>query len=235
MGANIKPRMGGLQMNYCVDLVFCIDATMSMYPLIDMVKDNALNFYQDFQAKMEEKHKKVTQLRIRVVVFRDYWYDKQEAMLVTNFFYLPDQAEEFAQCIRSIEIKGGGDDPEDGLEALAYAIRSDWTTDGFKRRHVIVVWSDAETHNLGFGKKSPYYPTTMPENFEELTRWWGTRGEPGYMDQDAKRLLIFAPKGNGWSQIADKWNQAVLSPSVAGEGLKEQDYSSVLDTICNSI
>ena len=33
------------RMDYGVDLVFCIDATMSMQPLLDTVKNNALNFY----------------------------------------------------------------------------------------------------------------------------------------------------------------------------------------------
>ena len=72
-------------------------------------------------------------------------------MLVTNFFLLPQQAREFEACINSIHADGGGDIPEDGLEALAYAIRSPWTTEGEKQRHVIVVWSDAGTHELGFG------------------------------------------------------------------------------------
>ena len=63
MGKNIKT-------NYGVDLVFCIDATNSMDHIIDTVKDNALNFYQDFMGVMETKHKRVSGLRIRVVAFR---------------------------------------------------------------------------------------------------------------------------------------------------------------------
>ena len=54
------------RMDYGVDLVFCIDATMSMYPLLDTVKKNALNFYQDFKNVMEAKHKRVGSLRIRI-------------------------------------------------------------------------------------------------------------------------------------------------------------------------
>ena len=48
MGSNYKTLMA-----YEVDLVFCIDATGSMDPILDTVKSNALNFYQDFMGVME--------------------------------------------------------------------------------------------------------------------------------------------------------------------------------------
>ena len=64
------------RMDYGVDLVFCIDATMSMQPLLDTVKNNALNFYQDCKNVMEAKRKRVGSLRIRIVAFRDYYYDR---------------------------------------------------------------------------------------------------------------------------------------------------------------
>ena len=119
MGSNYRARYG-------VDIVFCIDATESMDPILDSVKKNALNFYSDFHAVMEKKKKKIGRLRVRVIAFRDYLADGEQAMLVTNFFELPEQSQDLEMCIRSIEAKGGGDDPEDGYEALAYAIKSDW-------------------------------------------------------------------------------------------------------------
>lgn len=35
------------KLTYNVDMVFCIDSTGSMDSIIDMVKQNALNFYTD--------------------------------------------------------------------------------------------------------------------------------------------------------------------------------------------
>ena len=46
-----------MQMKYLVDMVFCIDATASMGPVIQTVKQNVLNFYQDVTRKMAEKNK----------------------------------------------------------------------------------------------------------------------------------------------------------------------------------
>ena len=48
---------------YCVDIVMCIDATGSMAPIINEVKDNALSFYQRFIDSMEENDKEVAELR----------------------------------------------------------------------------------------------------------------------------------------------------------------------------
>lgn len=230
MGSNYRNRM-----TYEVDLVFCIDATMSMDPILDKVKDNALNFYQDFQNMMDEKGKKVSQLRIRIVAFRDYYYDS-EPMMVTNFFRLPDMSEDFEACVKSIIPEGGGDDPEDGLEALAYAMKSDWSNGAAKKRHVIVVWSDDGTHNLGFGKKKATYPKGMPKDFNELTEWWGSRNNPGLMDESAKRLLIFAPDKPSWSIIRDNWNNVIHAVTDEKDiGLSKVEYTEILDAICNSI
>jgi len=230
MGSNYRNKM-----TYEVDLVFCIDATLSMDHILDTVKANALNFYQDFHNAMSAKDKKVSQLRIRVVAFRDYFYDREKAMMVTNFFKLPDMAADFEACVKSIIPDGGGDDPEDGLEALAYAMKSDWSTGSAKKRHVIVVWSDEGTHDLGYGKMVANYPKGMPKDFNELTEWWGSKRNPGLMDENAKRLLIFGPDKEGWSQIRDNWNNVIHVETEAGTGLQECEYSEILDVICNSI
>ena len=231
MGSNYRDKM-----TYEVDLVFCIDATGSMDPILDKVKENALNFYRDFQNVMEEKKKKVNQLRIRIVAFRDYLFDKDKAMMVTNFFKLPEMTREFEACIKSIEPNGGGDAPEDGLEALAYAIKSPWSIGQGKKRHVIVLWSDEGTHDLGFGKSSANYPKGMPKDFNELTEWWGSRRKPGLMDESAKRLLIFAPDKPAWNIIRGNWNNVIHAVTDDTDiGLSKVEYKQVLDAICNSI
>ncbi len=231
MGSNYRNRM-----TYEVDLVFCIDATMSMDPILDKVKRNALNFYQDFQNVMNEKGKKVSQLRIRIVAFRDYYYDRDKAMMITNFFNLPDRAADFEACVKSIIPDGGGDDPEDGLEALACAMKSDWSNGSAKKRHVIVVWSDEGTHDLGFGKSVPNYPRGVPQDFNELTEWWGSKRNPGIMDENAKRLLIFAPDKPGWSIIRDNWNNVIHAITDDKDiGLSKVEYTEIMDAICNSI
>lgn len=226
---------GNYKITYNVDMTFCIDATGSMRGIIDMVKNNALNFYNDVVDAMSKKGKMIDRLRIRLVIFRDYIADGEEAMLTSDFFTLPEQAKDFEMCIRSVEAFGGGDDPEDGLEALAYAIRSKWDTEGMKKRHVIVVWTDANTHELGYGKAAANYPSNMAKDFSELTAWWGDCQNAGYIDQSAKRLLLFAPDLPYWNTISNTWDNVIHFPSAAGKGLGEFDYKQIIDSISNTI
>ena len=223
-------------MAYTVDMVFCIDATGSMEDLtgnqqriINMVKENALSFYQDMERKMQEKKKVMAQLRVRVIAFRDYLADGAQAMMATDFYLLPQQAAEFEACIKSIHADGGGDIPEDGLEALAYAMRSNWTEHGDRKRQVIVIWTDAGTHELGFGARSPYYPKGMPKDLSELEDWWDA------MNNYAKRLIIYAPKEKYWNYISENWEKVVQVDSAAGDGMAEHEFEDILNVIANSI
>lgn len=221
-------------LNYSVDLVMCIDSTGSMMPVIDMVKRNALNLYADIQEELRQKNKQIDQLRVRVISFRDYLADGENAMMVSDFFNLPKEADLLRSCVSDIRAEGGGDPPEDGLEALAYAMKSAWTNHGIKKRHIIVVWSDSSTHDIGHAAHSPHYPKGMPSDFSELSLWWDDPQMGGVMDSNAKRLIIFAPNKPGWSQISASWDQVIHVNTVA-EGLSDVDYQMVLGTIGNSI
>lgn len=221
---------------YDVDIVMCIDATGSMGPLIKMVKANALSFYNDFTTRLAEKNKNVNEVRVRVIAFRDYLADGEKAMLTSDFFKLPEQTAEFEALVNSIEPMGGGDDPEDGLEALGYAIKSKWNKSEGKKRHVIVLWTDDATHDLGFGRRAPNYPAKMAKDFNELSEWWGVGQNPNsVMDRKSKRLLIYAPPKESWTTIASTWDNALIFPSAAGQGLDGKTFSEILDAICGSI
>lgn len=225
-----------LKMTYNVDMVFCIDCTASMSNVIELVKTNALDFYKDVTSVMEKKNKHITQLRVRVVAFRDYKEDREQAMLTTDFFKLPQEADEFARCVRSLNASGGGDDPEDGLEALAYAMKSDWDKSGMKNRHVIVVWTDAATHPIGWASDCYNYPKNMPKSIKELTEWWdGGLQQSGVMDYNAKRLVLYAPDAPDWDVIAKNWNHVLHFPSEAGKGLEKLEYSEIIEAIANSV
>ena len=223
----------GLQYN--VDIVMCIDCTGSMGDLLDTVKSNALKFYPDLKAKCDAKGKEIAELRIRVIGFRDFFADKENAIQDSGFFCIPAQEAEFKSFVNKLQPMGGGDEPENGLEALAMAINSDWTTGGDRRRHVVVVWSDASTHPVGLEKcKNEHYPQNMPADFDELTNWWDDE-QGGKMQKSAKRLVLFAPDASAWSEIGINWNNAIHHTAKAGSGLEDVDYDTILATIVNSI
>lgn len=213
--------------------------------ILNIVKTRALSFYSDVQTTMKNKGKIIDRLRVRVVAFRDYLaFDeeekkkvhKNEPMLTSGFFNLPEESHKLEVSVKSLQPIGGGDDPEDGLEALAYAIRSDWTTTGSKDRHIIVLWTDQKPHRIGFGKASHKYPNGMAKDMGELTEWWGDKYEPGFMpEQPAKRLILFAPNDGDWATISDTWDNVLHLPSKAGDHLQDVDYQTILSCIAQTI
>ncbi len=221
----------GQGVKYAVDLVMCIDATGSMGHLIEEVKSAALKFYDKLEAKMEVKKKKIDQLRAKVIVFRDYWADSADmAMVCSEFFNLRSQSSDFANFVSRIVADGGGDEPENGLEALALALKSNWENGDFsKQRYVVVVYTDASAHSLEKGPKPSHYPDTIPKTLDDLTDYWTEMSTP------AKRLLLFAPDASPWTMIAQSWDNTIHFPSKAGEGLEELEMDEILDVVANSI
>lgn len=221
-------------LDYRVDIALVIDATGSMGPVINAVKESALRLYQDLTEELTRSNKMVDHLRIRVIEYRDFYADGHKAIRSSGFFELPSQSGELKAFVDGIVADGGGDEPENGLEAVALAIRSDWCKEGSKRRHVIVVWSDASVHPLDMNSSVSHadIQDALPRSFDELTDMWD--GQTG-MNMSAKRILLFTPDSTGWSDIANHWENSIHYPSRAGEGLKEIDYKSILDLIAKSV
>lgn len=220
---------------YHIDVCLCIDKTGSMSPIIDTVKHNALNLYRDVTASLNAKGKHVDRFRIRVIWFGDYASDA-EPMILSDFLTLPDELDTYAEMVNSVTPEGGGDVPEDALEALAYAIRSDWCTEGWKRRHIIAMFTDAPAHELGTNRGAATYPSRgMPKDFGELSEMWGDEDNPGEMDFRAKRLLLFAPDTSFWNTIANCWENVVIRPAEESTGLQDITYQTMMNTIANSV
>ncbi len=221
------------RLQYAVDIVFCIDVTGSMTPIIDAVKSNALRFYNDVQTNLTSKGKSVDELRVRVIAFRDLSVDDDGALLESSFYTLPEDQDAFAGFVDALQPQGGGDAPESGLEAVALAINSPWTSRGDRRRQVIVVWTDAPAHPLNFAEVPPSLTSSVPRSFSDLTDLW--EDPQGPVGASSKRLILFAPDGAGWSDISASWENVVHHPSQAGGGLSEVDYGTIIDSIGNSV
>jgi hypothetical protein len=220
-------------LSYAVDIVFCIDVTGSMTPILDAVKANALRFYDDVQANLTAKGKNVDELRVRVVAFRDVVADGEAALQESPFFRLPAEQRGFSDFVNGLLPEGGGDAPESGLEAVALAVNSPWTTRGDRRRQVIVVWTDQPAHPLEPTVVPAELGKRVPADFSALTDLW--EDAQGPVGASSKRLILFAPDGPGWSDISGVWENVVHHPSRAGAGLSDVDYRTIVDSIGNSV
>ncbi|MFG1944862.1 vWA domain-containing protein [Nonomuraea sp. NPDC048826] len=225
-------------LRYAVDIVLCVDVTESMAPVLDRVKQSALTFHDRLSQVMGRKGKEISQLRIKLVAFRDFGDFAEDAIEQTEFLTFPGEATEFDQFVRKLRATGGGDVPESGLEALALAIGSPWEKGLDRRRHVIVMFTDAPAHPL----RSPQavaahtYPQHLPRDMDELFEQWGyTKSQSSVMDNGAKRLVLFAPDAYPWTDITEEWNMTLHFPSKAGDGLEEFELDEIIDTIANSL
>lgn len=243
----VQDALGGV--TTYVDIVFCIDVTASMAPIINTVKNLTLDLYDDLIAIMREKYQRIVeQLRVKVIAFRDYYCDGPYAMEESDFFELPNQKNEFRNFVASLEAKGGGDEPENALEAMALAMKSDWVRvtnpNTEKARNVVVIFTDASAHPLekSIDGVSEYYPADMLKNYNELYEAWcgqGTcmDGSDSYtMDKKAERLIIFAPQdAYPWSDMAEEIDYAAVVPISADEGGAEVGRDIIINTISGSM
>ena len=219
--------------SYYVDIVMCIDGTGSMLPFIDMVKSKALSFYSIFEEELTLASKSVAGTRVKIVVFGDYKCD-DEPMRESPFFVLPDQNEEFSAYVNGITTSGGGDAPENGYEAIATALKSDWTMEGSKQRHIILVFSDAPALPLGERAGCAGYPTDIPTSMPELSAWWEGTDQSFVSTYNPKygRLIAFVPADESWSHLGS-WNRVMTVNKIGGD-CNEADMNEICKTIVSS-
>lgn len=218
-----------------VDIVFCIDATGSMSPIMDDIKRNAVRFYTEVVEACYEHKANINALRTRIITFRDYECDGAEAMKESPFFELPTDDDIFADYLKGIVPDGGGDAPENGLEALHYAFRSDFVT-GPKDRQVIVLITDADALPLQARRGRGMYPEDMSDEDKLINTWAGAVQDPGVkLNPRAKRLVFFAPAGTKYQEIAGKLKGSIFQAVEPGHGLEGLDFKEIVKVIAASV
>lgn len=236
-----QPTLGTLDVY--ADIVYCIDLTASMRPIIQKVKDTARSLHQDLQNTMQNNYQRsICQLRIKVIGFRDFYCDGSYALEESRFFYLPDENAEFESFVNQLEAKGGGDIPENSLEALALAMKSDWCTtldSSIRKRHIIVLFTDASAHPLEKAAEcaGSNYPAGMPKSYSDIVSWWCGQGalEDGSaveMDQAAKRLALFVPEASEpWTSVEDDFDNShvvFIEPGKGGRDITTENLLKML-------
>lgn len=217
-----------------VDVVFCIDGTGSMAPCIEKVKMNARKLHLQFVSKMTDMGSTIESMRVKVIVFRDYHDDGKNAMVESPFFELPDDNADFESFLSGIHANGGGDEPENGLEALYYAMKSDFTT-GAKDRQVIVLFTDSDALELREREGEENYPEDMVDE-DGLTRTWACMvQDPDFkLREELKRLVVFAPAKTKYKELNAKLNRYYFEPVEMSEGLDEMDFEQIVTAIAAS-
>lgn len=198
---------------YYVDLVLAIDGTGSMSGVIDGVKAFAANMHDQVQQAMEVIGKRIDHLRVKVIVFRDFAHDPSAiALSLLDFKKVPEEGAAISAFVNDIRAQGGGDEPENGLEALALAINSDWIQEGTKQRHIIMLFTDAPPHDY-MTKTGGIQVGGLPPTLDDLIDQW-TLSSQTYrcgLTEGSRRMFLFVPDDPKWN-VWDGQDLVALAP-----------------------
>ena len=126
-----------------VDIVFVMDVTESMQPYIDAVKQNIISFAQDLAANNRD-------YRLGLVTFEDYVISKYPDCNCPYRNAMTSDVHQFIEWVSGLHAGGGGDIPEDQLDALAYAASFPFRPEA---EGIIILVTDAPPHHAGDGSE----------------------------------------------------------------------------------
>ncbi|MGD0117931.1 MAG: FHA domain-containing protein [Candidatus Binatus sp.] len=124
-----------------VDIVFVLDVTESMQPYIDAVKANVIEFAQDLQSNSRD-------YRLGLVTFEDYVVSSYPDCNCAYRDSFTSDVKQFTDWVGTLNAGGGGDIPEDQLDALAYAAKFPFRPEA---EGIIIIVTDAPPHHDGDG------------------------------------------------------------------------------------
>lgn len=230
-------------MVYNIDIVLCIDLTLiGCVEFCKRINDYLLS---DIEAALKCAGKNADNIRIKIIAFRDSCYIEERPVIEeSRFFNLHCkqtlEPEYFSAWIRHLK-HSTRIEKSNALEGLALAINSEWTHEGDRLRHIIVMLTDAPAHKLEEAKlDNSIYPANLPTSLAELCNLWMTpsssqNGGKSKLKQPAKRLVVFGPQMYPWPELFESWDQVVYNPVHLNEGLNNVTYEDIITSIVGSV
>lgn len=224
-------------MSFYVDITFCLDISSNMERIIDNIKNHISELPEFIQDTYSLEGKTITNMRAKIMTFGNFdegtpishsrWFyikgfdsihnNKCNKLLVSSISSLSDyESIEFKHFVNNIHLEKNATNISNGLEALSQAIKSDWISNGEKRRHVIVIYTLNEASKLEESNRTiNIYPNDIPVTLKELTDTWiylpsQTEG----LTKASKMLIVCAPQNYPWPEIFEAWDQVTYNPSV---------------------
>lgn len=221
-----------------VDLVFTIDKTGSMGPLLNSMKTNFCKIHAEL-ADAENYD-----VRFGLVVYQDWAQegtDEDGSNVVDSWRFTSDAAE-FMMYMESIVAGGGGDGPEAVECGLKRALEMHWREDAVK---VCILIGDAPPHGLGetndaFKAGAPEEDMdvfcTLERMYEKGIRVYGIGCEPALSDLylHGSDFWFAAAHKTGGLAIALKAPSA-LAEVVIGCAVTEVDYEDVYNHVRHEV
>ena len=227
--------MPSMNISRNLDLVFCIDGTGSMRPIMDDIKENAIRLYSQLVEECYVHGASVGALRVKVITFRDYESEGEDAIEESPFFELPDDDDLFSEHLKSIVPGGGAGKGACGYEALHYAMRGEFVH-GPKDRQIIVLITDTYPRPMPKRGRKGYYPEHMSKFEDLINDWAGASQNPEItLTPRGKRMVLFAPADSGYRDLATYMKGSIFQPVEKNKGLSDMDFSHIVRIVAASV
>ena len=168
-------------------------------------------------AEFYHKHNmKIDGFRTRIITFGDYRLQHEAAIQVTDFFDFKHKREKFLSVLNSVKILPGAVTSVAGMEALSYAIHSDWN-DGLNKRQYIIVFSNSPINDIDDPEIVSFHMKGIPASKVDFLVRKDRLCPIGI-------FWLMVPYTEGWRYVIDNVSNTVAYPSEAGKGLEENKY-----------
>ncbi len=228
---------GQVKVKGVADIAFLLDATGSMAPCINAVKDNIASFVESLTSKDANDRPAVKDWRVKIVGYRDFEYSDAPPIVDNPF---TKSVEEARSHLAALEATGGGDEPESLLEGLYLLAAMDETGLGeppkpnawrhrTEARRFVIAFTDA-----------PYKPKmSQPKG--------GTVDDVINAMMTSRIILyIYAPESFACYRTLQEMDKSEWYPIAVGPGKSPQDalagftsdkenFRKILDTLAKTI
>ena len=211
-----------------VECVFCIDCSAGMAPHMEAVKRLVKDLIPESLKGWAWGNTVIRGHCAKIIMFRNYETDGEDAISESRWFDLvSDDAKQFEACLNSLQASGGAD-TSNGLEALFYAMTTDWNALSDRGRQIIILFSNTDAVPLGAHAHLRSYPTDMVDTEGLLVTWFGACPEfldPGdfKLKERLKRMLLYAPAGTIYEFMMCEYNRCRFEPIQCDSGFNDID------------
>lgn len=217
-----------------VDIVFCIDGTGSMAPFMKSVKERAASLGERLRRTAKAKGIEIDGVRVKFILFRDYASDNFP-MQISSWYELGIDDKFYLEFVNALRPYGGGDLPENGLEALWYAMRSDFLQ-GDGNCQIILLISDADALAMEERCSHPNYPVDIGNYSDLISLWNGALRLPDItLSQSGKRLILLAPPNSRYHDLISVFDASTFHPITLGRGGVDISFAEIMKIVVSSI
>ncbi len=195
-----------------INIVFCVDITSSMDNCITQLEKGISLFFETIQISEEVEWK------ARVIGYRDFFQDKEYLL---NDFPFTASEDELRQQFLSLESRGGGDEPESTLDALAFsALKTNWEKDSKK---IVILFTDASPlPNFAYSTTKEFGLQKLEELVENI-------------EKNSVYLYMFSPHHTIYDKLGESGNIFPTQIYNPGPGLKNVDVNKLLKNTAAAI